>query len=168
MLLEKEHTQPWGLKLAAETQGSLTTSVPAHPQRGSQRTVDENRGVNRSECIIAAIRVCTPGTGSSVPCSPSCLAICPTKAALRALVGSALDMDRDICSPMLACPPFHWQFKVEMLLSDIGQKSEYFFRMRVEAENPLGDSRLSFEIIPASFCAAPVFLSALLGFSPGS
>ena len=168
MLLEKWYSWPQGLKSAARTQGLVPTSAPTHAQRGSQRTMDTNGGANKSECVIVPIRVCRPGTGSSASCLPSCLALCPTKTTLRASVGSAPNTDQGICRPTLTCLPLCWQFDVEMLLSDTAQKSEYFFRVRIETENPLGESLLSFEIAPASFSAAPLFLSVLLGSSPGS
>lgn len=168
MLLEKWHAWPWGLKSAAQTQGSVSTSAPTHTWRGFQRTRDANGGANKSECVIVLIRVCMPGTSSSTSCLPSCLALCPRKTTLRALVGSAPNVDQVICSPTLTCLPLCWQFNVEMFLLDTAQKSEYFFRVRVETENPLGQSLLSFEITPGSSSSATLFLSVLLGSSPGS
>lgn len=106
--------------------------------------------------------------GSSTSCSPSCLAFRPTKTTFRGTVCSALDVDQGVCSPVLNCPPLCWQFNVEMLLSDAPQKSDCFFRVRVETENSLGECLFSFEITPVSFSAAPLFLTVLLGSSLGS
>lgn len=160
MLLEKWYPWPWALKSAAETWGWWQPLPLCTLER-----LPEDYGwkwrANKSECIIIPISICIPDTSSSASCSPPCLSLCPTKTTFKALVGSALHIDPSVFSPMLAHLPLHWQFTVEMLPWDMAEKSESFCRVRVETENSLGKSLLSFEITRISSSAAPLLLSVL-------